>query len=130
MRLRLAGRTLHTNTVNIAVAVAFAVMGGFVIYLAGSSEMTRGPGFQVAVGRWLSGLFTRVEAWLAPVPEPVLGLVVLALAGVFVYATVTDRRRRPADDDIEPEAEPSAGAAGNATGHACHHSSDSSRSGS
>src|SRR5659263_476719 len=32
VRLHLAGRTLVTNTVNVAVAVAFAVMGGFVLY--------------------------------------------------------------------------------------------------
>lgn len=93
VRLRLPGRTLVTNTVNIAVAVAFAVMGGFVIYLAGSSEMTSGPGFQVAIGRWLSDRFTQVQDWLAPVPEPVLGLFVLAIGGVFVWATLVDRRR-------------------------------------
>lgn len=96
VRLRAFGRTLHTSTVNVVVAVAFAVMGGFVIYLAGAGKMTRGPGFQVAIGNALARGFARIEAWTAPVPEPVLGLVVLAVAGLFVYATLTDRRRRPA----------------------------------
>jgi ABC-type nickel/cobalt efflux system permease component RcnA len=93
VRLRLAGRTLHTNTINIAVAVGFAVMGGFVIYLAGAEQMTTGPGFQAAVGRWLSRQFEQVQRWLDPVPEPILGLLVIAVAAVFVWATLTDRRR-------------------------------------
>lgn len=57
VRLRVFGRTLHTNTVNVAVAAAFAVMGGFVMYLAGAGRMTRGPGFQVAIGNGLTRVF-------------------------------------------------------------------------
>lgn len=122
VRLRLFGRTLNTNTVNIAVAVAFAVMGGFVIYLAGASQMTRGPGFQVAIGRWLSGLFAQVETWLAPVPEPVLGLLVLAIAGVFVHATVIDRRRERRGVPTTP-AQPAATRPA-AHSDSCHHPTD------
>jgi cytochrome c biogenesis protein CcdA len=96
VRLRVAGRVLATNTVNLTVAVAFAVMGGFVIFLANTGRMTSGPGFQVAIGRGLSRIFARIEAWTEPVPEPVLGLAVLALATVFVVATLRDRRRGPA----------------------------------
>ncbi|HET8680452.1 MAG TPA: cytochrome c biogenesis protein CcdA [Micromonosporaceae bacterium] len=103
VRLRLAGRTLVTNTVNLAVAVAFATMGGFVIYLAGAEQMTTGPGFQAAIGRWLSRRFEQVQQWLDPVPEPVLGLAVLAVAAVFVWATLTDRR-----GTVRPGGEPAA----------------------
>src|SRR5665811_1081044 len=46
IRLRVAGRVLVTNTINLAVAIAFTLMGGFVIYLANSGSMTSGPGFQ------------------------------------------------------------------------------------
>lgn len=102
VRIRLVGRTLTTNTVNIAVAAAFATMGGFVIYLAGSAQMTTGPGFQAAIGRWLSGRFELLQQWLSPIPEPILGLLVAAIAGVFVYATLVDRvrdRREVADHD-------------------------------
>jgi cytochrome c biogenesis protein CcdA len=95
VRLRLPGRTLVTNTVNVAVAVAFAVMGGFVIYLAGTTQMTSGPVFQAAIGRWLGEQFEQVQRWLAPVPEPVLGVFVLGIAAVFVWATLADRRHRP-----------------------------------
>jgi cytochrome c biogenesis protein CcdA len=99
VRLRLPGRSLVTNTVNVAVAVAFAGMGGFVIYLAGTTQMTSGPTFQAAIGRWLSGRFELLQRWLDPVPEPVLGLFVLAIAAVFVWAALTDRRRRPERTD-------------------------------
>lgn len=95
IRIRIAGRVLATNSVNLAVAAAFATMGGFVIYLATAAQMTGGPGFQVAIGQGLQRVFTRIEDWADPVPEPVLGLVVLALAGVFVVATLRDRRPHP-----------------------------------
>jgi cytochrome c biogenesis protein CcdA len=95
VRLRVAGRVLTTNTVNLAVAAAFATMGGFVMYLANTGQMTGGPGFQVAIGRGLSRVFVRIEDWTAPVPEPLLGLAVLALAAVFVVATLRERRQRP-----------------------------------
>jgi cytochrome c biogenesis protein CcdA len=113
VRLRLPGRVLVTNTVNIAVAVGFAVMGGFVIYLAGTTQMTSGPTFQAAVGRWLSEQFEQVQRWLAPVPEPVLGVFVLAIAGVFVWATLTDHRRGGAHNGDDPNVENTA---------PCHHS--------
>ena len=93
--LRLPGRTVVTNTVNIAVAVVFAVMGGFIIYLAQTEKMTGGPGFQAGFGRFLGRVFARIEDWVSPIPEPILGLALLALAAVFVVATLTDRRRRP-----------------------------------
>jgi cytochrome c-type biogenesis protein len=104
VRIRVAGRVLVTNTINVAVAAAFAVMGGFVIYLANTGQMTGGPGFQVSIGRALSRAFARIEAWTDPLPEPVLGLVVLALASVFVVATLRDRRR-PDGSTSEPHAE-------------------------
>ena len=106
VRLRLAGKVLATNTINIAVAVAFAVMGGFVIYLANTGQMTGGPGFQVSIGKGLSEVFARIETWTDPVPEPVLGLAVLALAAVFVIATLRDRHRPDASTDADPDEDP------------------------
>ena len=98
VRIRVAGKILATNTVNLVVAAAFALMGVFVIYLANTGQMTGGPGFQVAMGEGLERGFTRIETWSDPVPEPVLGLVVLALAAVFVVATLRDRHRGPSKD--------------------------------
>ncbi|CAL8977672.1 hypothetical protein PROP_02250 [Propionicimonas sp. T2.31MG-18] len=101
--LRLGAWTLATNTVNVIVSVGFAIMGGFIIYLANTGQMTGGPELQVATGRALAGWFASVEAWLEPVPEPVLGLGLLAVAGVFVWATLIGRRgRRPGPDTPTP----------------------------
>lgn len=114
VKLHLGARTLHTNTINITVAIAFAAMGGFVIYLANAGSMTGGPGFQVAIGRFLDRVFGRIDDWLRPVPEPVLGLLVLAVAAVFIVAALRDRHRpRPGDSDRDDE-----NAADDAT---CHH---------
>lgn len=96
VRLSVAGHTLVTNTVNLAVAAAFTVMGAFVLYLAGAQQMTAGPGFQVAIGTWLDDVFGRVETWVDPVPEPLLGLGLLALVAVFVIAMLRDRRPQAA----------------------------------
>ena len=104
VRLRIGGKTWHTNTVNIAVAAAFTVMGGFIIYLAGAKTMTRGPRFQAAIGDWLARIFARIQAWTAPLPEGLLGLAVLSLAAVFVYATIIDRSRsREAITEHDPD---------------------------
>ena len=95
IRIRLGARVLVTNTLNVAVAVAFVVMGGFIIALAGSADMTGGTAFQASAGQALAGIFMRIQRWTQPVPEPVLGLALLALAAVFVWATLVGRRRRP-----------------------------------
>jgi len=97
VRLHLAGHVLVTNSLNIGVAVAFTIMGGFVFYLAAAGEMTGGSAFQSAIGEGLAGTFERIQVWLAPVPEAVLGAGLLAVAGVFVLATL--RRRPPAEND-------------------------------
>ena len=112
--LSAGGHTLHTNTINVGVAAAFAAMGGFVLYLAGTGTMTSGPGFQVAMGDALASLFSRIGAWVAPVPEPLLGLGVLAIAAIFVVATLRDRSRSTPDStrggeqtaDVPDAAEP------------------------
>ncbi|HEX7659174.1 MAG TPA: cytochrome c biogenesis protein CcdA [Pseudonocardiaceae bacterium] len=98
VRLRIAGRTLVTNTLNVAVAAGFAAMGGFVIYLASAGRMTSGPGFQVAIGKALSVVFARIETWTQGVPEAILGLALLALAALFVAATLRGRRPDPVPD--------------------------------
>lgn len=103
VRLRLAGRTLVTNTVNVAVAAAFAAMGIFVIYLANTGQMTSGPAFQGAVGDGLAAVFGRIDRATAGVPEALLGLAVLALAGVFVYATLRDRHREAPPCHPQPD---------------------------
>lgn len=111
VRIHVGRHILATNTVNLVVAAAFTVMGLFVMYLASSGKMTSGGGFQVAFGKRLASTFGWVEKVTAPIPEAILGLFVLALAGVFVYATLRNRPRRgqlcSSADDPEDEDAPS-----------------------
>ena len=87
VRLRVAGRTLHTNTINLAVAVAFALMGAAVLALGISGNETIAPPMQLTIGRWLSASFGWAVAFLDPIPKPVLGLGLLALAlSIFILA--------------------------------------------
>jgi cytochrome c biogenesis protein CcdA len=88
---RLIGRTVHTNTVNVAVSVAFAVMGAFVLFLAANGNTTRAPGFQLAIGRWLSRTSIGLVRLLDPVPDPLLGLGLVTLAASFFIVAVRGR---------------------------------------
>lgn len=106
VKIRVPGAEFATNTVNLAVAVVFAGMGGFVLYLAGSGTMTKGPGFQVELGRGLGWLLRGVDDALAPVPEALLGLGLLGLASVFVIATLRNRDRPERDDPDLDESHP------------------------
>jgi cytochrome c-type biogenesis protein len=108
VRIRVTGYTLDTNTVNVAVAASFSLMAGFVFFLAANGNTAVAPSFQLALGRWLSGVFLRVTTALRPIPEPVLGAALLAAAVAFV---VLGFRRRTASVPIaEPsKAKPSQG---------------------
>ena len=127
-RRLMTARTLHprigplrwvTNTVNVAVAAVFAAMAAMILWLAATGETTTAPGAQLAAGRLLSRLFARLQSWLAPIPEPVLGAGLLALAALFLVAALRDRRRSHEgsrdDDDENPPDTP-----GPAPVHACH----------
>lgn len=92
VRLRIIGRAVETNTVNIAVAIAFALMGAFVLFLAANGNTTVAPSFQLSIGRWLSDVFARVVTFLDPVPQPILGIALLGLAAAFVLLGVRGRR--------------------------------------
>lgn len=92
--VRFGTRTVVTNTLNIAVAVAFAVMGGFVIALAGASDMTGGSAAQSAMSDALTRVFMWVQEVVSPVPEALLTLALLGVVGIFVWATLAGRAKR------------------------------------
>ncbi|WP_024288367.1 cytochrome c biogenesis CcdA family protein [Cellulomonas sp. KRMCY2] len=133
VRFRVAGRVFATNTLNVAVAIGFVVMGVFIIALADDADMTGGTAAQDAAANTLTDVFLAVQGWLSPVPEPVLGLGLLALVGVFIWATLSERRRRTTtrptaesraslgDDVVLVEGHPSlAEATGPASTPTCH----------
>jgi hypothetical protein len=70
-------------------------MGSIIIYLANTGTMSGGTEIQVATGRALATWFAQIETWLNPVPEPVLGLGLLLVAGVFIWGTLIGRRKHP-----------------------------------
>lgn len=94
VRFHVAGRLVATNTVNLAVAVAFVAMGVFIIALAGSRDMTGGTAVQAWFSEQLTTVFAGAQTLLSPIPEPLQGVGLLAVAGLFVWATLTDRRIR------------------------------------
>lgn len=115
VRLRLGRWTLATNTVNLIVAAGFTLMGGFIIYLANTGQMTNGPDIQVATGQALAGWFAQLQGWLQPVPEPVLGSGLLLVAGALIWATLIGRH-----DDPAPASEPAENLSDEPAEHSCH----------
>ncbi|WP_082104429.1 cytochrome c biogenesis CcdA family protein [Demequina soli] len=106
VRWTIAGRILTTTRMNVALAATFVIMGIAVIALAGSPDMTGGTEAQAAIADWLTATFGAVERALAPVPEWVQALGLLAVAGVFVWATLTRRpSRRETRARIVPDAD-------------------------
>lgn len=91
--LTVRGRTLHTTLLNLVIAASFVAMGTGIIALSQSADMTRGSAAQDWISAHLVQVFSRVDEWLSPVPEPVLGLVLFAVVAGIVAAAVTDRRR-------------------------------------
>ena len=119
VHLRLGPKMLHTNTINLLVALGFVVMGLAVITLAGSPNMTGGTELQTSIGAALTTMASDLLQWLRPVPDPLLGLGLLVLAGVFVYATLRDRKSsHPASAD------PATAAADAAEHNHCHPAGD------
>lgn len=102
VRLKIGRWAWVTNTINIAVAIAFTAMGIGVIALAGSADMTGGTAAQAWASDELTALFSRVQEFLSPVPEPIQAVGLLAIVGVFVWATLVDRRKTR---HVTPEAE-------------------------
>ena len=92
VRLRVAGRVLTTTTLNIAVAVAFVAMGVAVIARADAPDMSGTAAPLTPIGDRLAQIFAALLRWTAPIPEPLLGLALIALAAVFVWASLRDRR--------------------------------------
>ena len=98
VRLRVAGRLLVTNTVNLVVAVGFTAMGIAIIALANQQNMSRGSAAQTWISERLTSMFLRIQQWAAPVPEALQAVLLFAVVGALVAATLTSRRHAGAAD--------------------------------
>lgn len=104
VRLRLGGRLVVTNTVNLAVAIGFTAMGIAIIALANQENMDRGSAVQTWFTERLTSAFLRIQEWASPVPEALQALLLFLVVAGLIAATLTGRRRgvvarAPRDDD-------------------------------
>lgn len=100
------GRRFHTNTLNLVAAAAMGAMGLLFILLAvsGASLVSEA---QTGAAAWIEGLLNPVVNFLAPIPNWLGALILIAFA---VGAVALSGRKRPetqsegrnADDNEEP----------------------------
>jgi cytochrome c-type biogenesis protein len=103
---RLAGRHVHTTTLDLGVGGMFALMGAVLLAVAATGASIA-PSFQVGVGRAITSRMERLVAFLEPVPDAVTGLALLGIA-VIALALSARSRRLPAADTaaVDPHPEP------------------------
>ena len=99
--LHLGRASIRTTTVNVVLAVAFGVMGIGVILLALTGAETTAPGFQLAIGRWLARAFGSLLRGFGGVPEPLLGLGLIAVAALVGILGIRGARKRASGADEE-----------------------------
>jgi cytochrome c biogenesis protein CcdA len=98
---RLAGRTLTVTTLDLVAAAMFGLMGLALIAI-GVTGTTLAPTAQAAVGTWLQDRLTPFVQWLEPIPDVVIGLVLVAVA-VAAVAISGRRRNQAVDDESSPD---------------------------
>lgn len=100
LTLRFGSRTLRTTTTNLLVGFTFGAMGAGVIALALIGNESAAPGFQVGIGRWLERVFTDVLRITSGVPDALLGVALLAFAGLIAWLGI---RNEPSRASTEPK---------------------------
>lgn len=102
--LRLGRFTRTVDLVNLLVAIGFVAMGIAIMALATSTTMTGGSAIQDWISDRLTEFFAQIQAWLSPVPQPLLALIVVAVAASIFVAAFTGRHDKRAK---EPETQAS-----------------------
>lgn len=101
IRWRLGGRTYTTTTVSLAAAGLFGAMA-VVLGVAAATGATLAPRWQQAAAVWIQDRLTPLVRLVEPVPDPVVGLV---LVGIAVGAVAASGRRRKVGYEKETEHE-------------------------
>jgi cytochrome c-type biogenesis protein len=96
LRWRLGSRRYVTSSLSAAAAALFAVMAA-VLGVAATTGATLAPTFQRGLAVWIEDRLATVVRILEPVPDAVVGAVLVALAVAAV--AVSGRRRRPSHPD-------------------------------
>ncbi|HEX6338584.1 MAG TPA: cytochrome c biogenesis protein CcdA [Jiangellaceae bacterium] len=87
---RLAGRQIHTTTLDLGVAAMFASMGILLLVVAAAGA-SLAPTFQVGIGLTITNWFEQIVSVLDPIPNAVIGLGLIALAATALALSA----RRP-----------------------------------
>lgn len=96
-RLSLAGRTFVVTTLDLAAGAMFTLMG-FGLIAIGATGTTLAPTAQAAIGTWLEDRLSPLVDWLAPVPDALIGVALLAIA--ITAVALSGRRRDPNPEDL------------------------------
>jgi cytochrome c biogenesis protein CcdA len=89
-RLRVMGREIVLTTLDLTAAIVYSLMGVGLIAI-GITGATLASNSQARIGTWIEDRLTPIVGWLEPVPDVVIGLVLLAIA---VAAVAISGRRR------------------------------------
>lgn len=100
--LRIAGREVTVTTIDLVAAAAYTVMG-LALVVIGVTGATLAPTSQAAIGTWIEDLFTPLIRWLEPVPDLIVGLVLVAVAAAAVAVSGWRRSPRPEDPGLSSD---------------------------
>ena len=90
--VRLGSRSLRTTTTNLLVGLVFGAMGAGVIILALAGNESAAPGFQAGIGSLLERVFAGVLRLTRGVPDAILGIALLAFAGLIGWLGMRNRQ--------------------------------------
>jgi cytochrome c-type biogenesis protein len=98
---RVAGRPVTVTTIDLGVAGLFTAMAG-ALFVVAATGATLAPTAQVGIGRAITARLDRVVAFLEPLPEPAVGLALIALAAGAIALSARRRKHRP-DPPARPD---------------------------
>ncbi len=104
VRYRVAGREVVTSTIDLIVAATLALMGVGLLVVAATGA-TLAPEAQTGMGVWAAGIAEQVSNALAPIPDALVGVGLIAMAGGAI-ALAGRRRPDPPDDLSDVSNEP------------------------
>jgi len=97
--IRVAGRVFSVTTLNLVAATMFGILGVALIGF-GVTGATLAPTAQVTAGVWLQERLLPLVRWLDPIPDAVIGLVLIGIAAAAI--AISGRRRRTTTQDTTP----------------------------
>jgi len=98
-RIRIGGWVFDITTLNLVSAAMFGFLG-FVLIGLGFTGATVETTTQLAIGVWLQDRLVPFVRWLDPVPDVVIGVILVAIAAGAV--AISGRRRETTTQDATP----------------------------